>query len=155
MKAVRQRDNDVELAVRRLLHAAGYRYRVHYPVLKRPRRTADVAFMREKVAIFIDGCFWHRCPDHATWPRSNAEWWRHKIDSNWIRDRDTDARLRDLGWLVSRHWSHESPPAIAEAIARTMLAKRSQIHGIDPAASDNPSRANPQLGLSSGDSSRS
>ena len=83
------KDTAVELAVRRLLHAAGLRYRVEYPVPGLPRRRIDVAFPRAKVAVLIDGCFWHGCPQHATHPKANADWWRTKLERNMARDRET------------------------------------------------------------------
>src|SRR5690606_14685991 len=79
------KDTGAELAVRRLLHAAGLRYRVEYPVPGMARRRIDVAFTRAKVAVLIDGCFWHGCPEHATHPKSNADWWRTKLDRNMAR----------------------------------------------------------------------
>jgi DNA mismatch endonuclease (patch repair protein) len=112
------KDTGVELAVRRLLHAAGLRYRVEYPVPGMPRRRLDVAFPRAKVAVLIDGCFWHGCPQHATQPKANAEWWRSKLDRNMARDRETTEHLTATGWTVLRFWEHMP----AEEIAATVRA---------------------------------
>lgn len=106
MSRLRRRDNEAELAVRRLLHAAGYRYRVAYPVPGMPRRTIDIAFTRAKVAVFIDGCFWHGCAEHGTKPSSNSEWWATKLAANMARDRDTTQWLESQGWTVLRFWEH-------------------------------------------------
>jgi len=116
MSIARRKDTKTELDLRRLLHARGLRYRVTYPVPTRPRRTMDVAFTRAKVAIFLDGCFWHGCPEHATQPRANADWWRQKLRSNVERDADTTRVLTDQGWTVLRFWEHEEPASIADAI---------------------------------------
>ena len=117
MSALRRRDTNPELEIRRLLHAAGLRYRVAYPVPGRPRRTIDIAFTRRKVAVFVDGCFWHGCPEHGTSPTSNAEWWSAKLAANQARDADTAAHLEALGWFVLRMWEHERPTSAAERIA--------------------------------------
>ncbi|GGM37835.1 hypothetical protein GCM10010102_36810 [Promicromonospora citrea] len=116
MSVARRKDTKPELDLRRLLHARGLRYRVTYPVPGRPRRTMDVAFTRAKVAIFLDGCFWHGCPEHATQPRANADWWRQKLRDNVERDADTTRVLTDQGWTVLRFWEHEEPASIADAI---------------------------------------
>jgi DNA mismatch endonuclease (patch repair protein) len=112
------KDTAVELAVRRLLHAAGMRYRVEFPVPGMPRRRIDVAFPRAKVAVLIDGCFWHGCPRHATHPKANADWWRRKLDRNMARDRETTEHLLAAGWTVLRFWEHMP----AEEIAATVRA---------------------------------
>ncbi len=77
-------------------------------------------FPRKKVAVYVDGCFWHGCPDHGTWPKNNADWWRSKIEANQARDRDTDAQLRDAGWTVIRVWEHEAAEA-ADHVAETVV----------------------------------
>jgi DNA mismatch endonuclease (patch repair protein) len=110
------RDTTPEMAVRRLLHARGLRFRKHYPVPGAPRRSIDVAFPRSKVAIFIDGCYWHGCVEHRTIPKNNASSWRAKIDANRARDADTDAHLLTNGWTVIRCWEHDAPSFIVEAV---------------------------------------
>ncbi|MGW6478000.1 very short patch repair endonuclease [Streptomyces sp. NPDC055059] len=114
------KDTEAELAVRRLLHAAGLRYRVEYPVPGMTRRRIDVAFTRPKVAVLIDGCFWHGCPQHSTHPKANAEWWRTKLDRNMARDRETTEHLIAAGWTVLRFWEHEDPKDVAERVMRAV-----------------------------------
>ncbi|MFJ6103929.1 very short patch repair endonuclease [Streptomyces sp. NPDC092359] len=123
------KDTAAELAVRRLLHAAGLRYRVEYPVPGMVRRRIDVAFTSVKVAVLIDGCFWHGCPEHATQPKANAEWWRQKLDRNKSRDRETTEHLQTQGWAVLRFWEHESPEAVALRIAATVERRRTSPRG--------------------------
>lgn len=111
------RDTRPEIALRRALHASGARYRVDAPLpLPGVRRRADVLFSRARLAIFVDGCFWHGCPAHGTAPRANASWWREKLARNRARDRDTDTRLRDAGWTVIRVWEHEDAGVAAARI---------------------------------------
>ncbi|MGY1500508.1 very short patch repair endonuclease [Streptomyces sp. QTS52] len=110
------KDTGAELAVRRLLHASGLRYRVEYPVPGMPRRRLDLAFTRAKVAVLIDGCFWHGCPQHATHPKANADWWRRKLDRNMARDRETTEHLLDAGWTVLRFWEHAPPEEVAATV---------------------------------------
>lgn len=105
-----------ELALRRELHRAGLRYYVDRPPIKGQRRRADVVFPRQRVAVYVDGCFWHRCPEHATDPKNNAQWWADKLAGNVARDRATDAILAEAGWRVVRVWEHEDPRAAAEQI---------------------------------------
>lgn len=123
MSTLKRRDNEAELAVRRLLHAAGYRYRVHHPVPGLPRRTIDIAFTRAKVAVFIDGCFWHGCPEHGTQPKSNRAWWMAKLEANTRRDQDTSAHLSREGWIVIRAWEHR-PPAEVVRDVDTVVSRR-------------------------------
>ena len=103
-----RRDTKPELELRRALFARGLRYRVDAPDRSRQYAgAADIVFAAAKVAVFVDGCFWHGCPDHATWPKANEEFWREKIETNRLRDRDTDRRLAEAGWSVVRVWEHE------------------------------------------------
>jgi DNA mismatch endonuclease (patch repair protein) len=119
------RDTAPEVAVRRLLHASGLRYRVNVPVPGVPRRTIDIVFGKAKIAIFMDGCFWHGCPEHATQPKANAEWWRAKLDKNMTRDRETTDHLRSAGWTVLRFWEHESADDVARRIHAVLAAQQS------------------------------
>ncbi|MFH9299069.1 very short patch repair endonuclease [Streptomyces sp. NPDC017520] len=118
------RDTKPEVAVRKLLHAAGYRFRVNARVPDMPRRTIDIAFPRARVAVMIDGCFWHGCPAHATQPKSNAQWWRDKLDRNMARDRETTEHLAAQGWTVLRFWEHEAPEGAAELVAAAVDGRR-------------------------------
>lgn len=105
------------MAVRRRLHAAGLRYRVATPPLATLRRRADIIFTRKRIAVFIDGCFWHGCPEHGQrqW-RHNVEYWPDKISRNRERDLDTTAQLTAAGWRVLRFWEHEDPDEVATSI---------------------------------------
>ena len=123
MAATRGRDNARELALRSALHRQGFRFRVHLKIFKGLRRTADIAFPSLKVAIFLDGCFWHGCPIHGTWPKNNAKWWREKILTNRKRDRDTDQRLKTSGWFVIRVWEHEDAKVVAKRIVHMLKAR--------------------------------
>lgn len=120
MQGQRRRDTGPELQIRRLVHAAGLRYRVDVAPLPGMRRRADMVFRRVRVAVFVDGCFWHGCPEHGTWPKANAKWWRAKLSANVARDRDTDRRLRQEGWKVVRIWEHESPGRAAARVVRVV-----------------------------------
>ncbi|SBW24438.1 DNA mismatch endonuclease Vsr [Candidatus Protofrankia californiensis] len=102
-----------ELALCRELHRRGLRFRVNHPRL--PGRP-DMAFTRARVAVFVDGCFWHCCPEHGTLPRNNRDWWQAKLDRNVARDRAKDAALADLGWTVLHVWEHEAPEAAADRV---------------------------------------
>jgi DNA mismatch endonuclease (patch repair protein) len=117
------RDTRAELEVRRILHRRGLRYFVDRQVVRGVRRRADLVFPRTRVAVMVDGCFWHGCPEHATWPAHNAAFWREKIETNRDRDRDTDRRLVEAGWSVLRVWEHESPGDAADRIERLVRAR--------------------------------
>lgn len=123
MQATPRRDTPCELAVRSAVHAMGLRFRVDWP-LRGTRRRADLAFVRSKVAVFVDGCFWHGCPEHGTWPKANAAWWRNKIEANVRRDRETDAQLKAAGWTVLRFWEHDQAQRAARIIRRTVAQSR-------------------------------
>ncbi len=116
MQTQRRRDTKVELQVRRLLHAAGFRYRVDFRPEASLRCRGDIVFTRSRVVVFIDGCFWHGCPAHSTQPKNNATWWREKLGSNIERDRRNSAALRLRGWRVLRFWEHEGPEQIVHKI---------------------------------------
>jgi DNA mismatch endonuclease (patch repair protein) len=125
MQLQRTRDTDPELAVRRLLHAQGLRYRVDQAPIRNLRRRADVVFGPAKVAVFVDGCFWHGCPDHSRARTvANPEYWSDKITRNRARDEDTDTRLKSMGWLVVRVWEHDDPVEVAARIAGLVALRR-------------------------------
>ncbi|NUP27380.1 MAG: very short patch repair endonuclease [Nocardia sp.] len=105
-----------ELALRRELHRRGLRYFVDRAPIRGQRRRADLVFPRRRVAVYVDGCFWHRCPDHATDPKNNAAWWAAKLAGNVARDRATDDALRAAGWQVIRIWEHEDPVRAADRV---------------------------------------
>jgi len=117
---VRKRDNGPEMAVRQRLHAAGLRYRVAFRVPGQRRRSIDIAFTRIKLAVFIDGCFWHACPEHLHLPRANSAWWVVKLETNQLRDLSVTAQLEAMGWTVLRFWEHEAPAAVAAAVELTV-----------------------------------
>lgn len=121
MQRQARRDTTAELALRRELWRRGLRYRVEAAPLPGLRRRADIVFSRAQVAVYVDGCFWHSCPEHATVPKANRHWWIAKLEANVARDRDTDARLRAAGWEVIRVWEHE---AVTEATDRIEEAVR-------------------------------
>jgi DNA mismatch endonuclease, patch repair protein len=119
MRRTGRRDTAAEVAIRRELHRRGHRYRVDLRPSDRLRTRADIVFTRWRVAVFIDGCFWHGCPEHWTAPKANAAWWRQKIETNVARDRRTDTALTAQGWLVVRIWEHED---VRAAVARIEIA---------------------------------
>jgi DNA mismatch endonuclease, patch repair protein len=80
-------------------------------------------FPRAKVAVYVDGCFWHGCPSHGTWPKANADWWRNKIKTNQLRDADTDRQLKGAAWLAIRVWEHQDPEEAARIIAEAVLKR--------------------------------
>lgn len=94
----------------------GLRFRKHLAIVRGLRCKPDVVFTRVKVAVFVDGCFWHACPDHGTRPQANAEWWARKLEANIDRDRRYDAALQDAGWTVLRFWEHEPIGEMADKI---------------------------------------
>ncbi|MBI5559016.1 MAG: very short patch repair endonuclease [Deltaproteobacteria bacterium] len=122
MKKVRIRDTGPEMAVRRLLYAKGLRYRVNYKPKspKLGRSTIDIAFPGKRLAIFIDGCFWHNCPEHGEIPKANRKWWGKKFAENAERDEKVSKALIEGGWRVKRFWSHETPENICKLIQETI-----------------------------------
>ncbi|MGH4032702.1 very short patch repair endonuclease [Actinomycetota bacterium Odt1-20B] len=130
MQAIRSRDTKPERLIRRLLHAQGLRYRVAAKPLPELRRTADIVFRPAKVAVFIDGCYWHGCPDHYVPPKTNQGYWSNKVAGNMARDRDTDRHLTEAGWTVLRFWEHESPDECTNVIVSVVVERREALlHG--------------------------
>lgn len=123
MRLVKTSGTGPERQLRSLLHARGARYRVNRRPIAEVRCLADLVFAGPKVAVFVDGCFWHGCPEHASWPKSNAEWWQEKIERTRRRDAETTRHLSDAGWLVIRVWEHEAPQEAAARIEAS-IAKR-------------------------------
>lgn len=125
MRSNTRRDTAPELAVRKLLHARGLRYRVDVaPLPASPRKRADIVFTRLRIAVFIDGCFWHGCPEHATLPVRNKDYWGPKLQRNKQRDQDTNVELEQHGWQVIRVWEHEVPAAASDRIVAAVAARR-------------------------------
>lgn len=116
MRANRRRDTKPELALRALLHARGLRYRVDYRPEPSLRSKADIVFTRRKIAIFVDGCFWHGCPQHYWASKTNIDYWQPKIAENRARDERFSTALVNAGWQVIRIWEHESPEAAADIV---------------------------------------
>lgn len=106
MQAQKAKDTKPEMQLRRALHARGLRFRVDAKLPEAGRRTADIAWAGRRIAVFVDGCFWHGCPDHFVLPKSHSRWWQEKIQRNRDRDEDTTRMLLDQGWTVIRIWEH-------------------------------------------------
>jgi len=116
MSRQKSRNTQPEIRLRRVLHGRGLRFRVNFAPEASVRRTPDIVFTRARVVIFVDGCFWHRCPEHRTIPRTNDEWWAAKLARNAQRDRETDASFTGLGWKVVRVWEHVDPEEAADTV---------------------------------------
>ncbi|PWB97130.1 very short patch repair endonuclease [Salinibacterium hongtaonis] len=124
MQGNRSRDSKPEFAVRSAAHALGLRYKVVVRPIPGIRRTADMVFPREKVAVFVDGCSWHGCPIHFVPPKSNVEYWTAKIARNLERDLETNRLLTEASWQVIRIWSHEDPARAAQELRKTIFRRR-------------------------------
>lgn len=127
MRATPQKDTPIEMRLRSSLYRLGLRFRVHERVIKELARTADIIFRRAKVAIFVDGCFWHGCSIHGSIPKANRKWWFDKFNANRQRDRDTVVRLKLVGWKVVRIWEHEDPDLAALKIA-AIIRRQPETH---------------------------
>jgi DNA mismatch endonuclease (patch repair protein) len=124
MRANKGRDTKPEMALRSAVHALGLRYRVSGRPLKELRRTADLVFPKARVAVFLDGCFWHGCPQHHSVAATNADFWARKVAGTIERDRDTDMRLAEAGWVSVRIWEHEDPLEAARRVYQVVSARR-------------------------------
>lgn len=120
MKRMPRASSGPELAIRKELHRRGLRFRVNYSKL--PGRP-DIAFTRARVAVFVDGCFWHSCPEHGILPKNNREWWRAKLARNVERDTEKDVLLRELGWVVLHFWEHENPLDVAGLVEQAWRSR--------------------------------
>ena len=125
MKRMPRKDSVPELQLRRALHKLGLRFRVQGRLPGRP----DIVFSKARIAVFVDGCFWHRCPEHSTIPKNNHEWWREKLDTDVTRDRRKDTELEALGWLPVHIWEHEDPQVAALRLRELWESRRSGVAG--------------------------
>jgi DNA mismatch endonuclease (patch repair protein) len=125
MQKMRTSSTKPETLVRQELHRRGLRFRVNYRSL--PGRP-DIAFTLARIAIFVDGCFWHACPEHFVMPKNNRDWWRDKLERNVARDRRKDQELTELGWAVLHVWEHEDPVEVSNLIEELWRSRRSPQH---------------------------
>jgi DNA mismatch endonuclease (patch repair protein) len=120
-----RRDSRAELALRTELHGRGLRYRVDLPIRAAGRLVRpDIVFTRARLAVFVDGCFWHCCPEHGNAPRANSAYWQPKLARNVARDRNVDAALSSAGWQVLRAWEHEPAALVADRVAHVYSRAR-------------------------------
>lgn len=126
MRAQRRESTSPEVRLRRCLFAHGLRFRLHQPLLEGRARKVDIVLPKHRAAVFVDGCFWHGCPQHGTRPKVNRWYWDAKFRRNQARDRDSDRRLRQLGWKVFRFWEHVSAESAAARVARWVAARASK-----------------------------
>jgi len=124
MKAAKSRDTAPENALRSALFRKGLRFRVDTKPIQEFNRKADIVFRTTKIAVFVDGCFWHGCPIHGTQAKANAEFWRNKIKQNRLRDLDTNEKLKKAGWKVVRVWEHENSEKAAEKILKLVMKRK-------------------------------
>ncbi|TRC77547.1 DNA mismatch endonuclease Vsr [Mesorhizobium sp. WSM4307] len=122
MREQRTAGTEPEIKLRSALHRRGRRFRVQIGVPNRPRRTIDIALMKQRLAVFVDGCFWHGCELHRNVPRSNNDWWAIKLHQNQVRDNDTDTALLDANWQVLRIWEHEEVEVAVDRIIAALVA---------------------------------
>lgn len=125
------RDTPAELALRSALHIRGLRYRVDFPPLEGTRRRADLVFRGARVAVVVDGCFWHYCPEHGSLPKTNRDWWADKLERTRARDADTDERLATSGWVSVRIWEHEDVQEAADRVERVVRSRQRLSPGYD------------------------
>ena len=123
MQTQRQRDTQCELAIRRQLYRLGIRYRIDCRPVPDVHRRADIVIRPAKIALFMDGCFWHKCPLHWKPPKRHAAWWINKVESTARRDKETSDLLERLGWLVIRAWEHECPEVVADKVVQAVCQR--------------------------------
>lgn len=123
----RSRDTKPELALRSTLHRMGLRFRVQVRPIPALRRKADIVFSKQRIAVFVDGCFWHGCGAHKALPKTNVKFWTDKIDRNRLRDADTDRKLVEAGWQSIRVWEHEDVSQAALRVARAVRHVRNEM----------------------------
>ena len=122
MQGNRSRDTKPELAVRSAVHRRGIRFRVSVRPQPELPRTADLVLRKSRIAVFVDGCYWHGCPEHHTQPATNSEFWADKIARNVERDAETTTYLQQAGWTVLRFWEHEDPESVADLVQESVHA---------------------------------
>ncbi len=127
MSRMPRRDSHPELRLRRELHRRGMRFRVHGRLPGRP----DIVFSAGRLAVFVDGCFWHACPEHGTLPKNNQNWWREKLNGNLARDREKDRKLDALGWLPVHVWEHEPVEEAAHRVEELWRERTGRPRGVD------------------------
>lgn len=124
MRASKSRDTTPEKSLRKELHKRGLRYRIDARPIMELNRRADIVFRSAKVAIFVDGCFWHGCPKHGTQAKANAKFWKAKIRRNQERDAETNQLLKKTGWKVIRVWEHEKPEKASGKIYKIVTYRK-------------------------------
>lgn len=122
MSRVKSKDSKAELALRSALHREGLRFRLHQKIEK---ISVDIVFPGPRVVVFVDGCFWHGCPEHASYPKTNQDYWLPKLEANKERDARHTIRLRGSGWEVIRIWEHDCLPVSKRVLRRIIEACRS------------------------------
>jgi DNA mismatch endonuclease (patch repair protein) len=129
MQRQRTRDTACEIALRSLLFRAGYRYRVNMQIPGAPRCRGDIVFTRQRLVVFVNGCFWHVCEEHQSWPKTNTNWWREKLGRNRERDRAIDRALKATGWKVLRIWEHEEPKTAGQRVRAALRSRHTSVGG--------------------------
>lgn len=127
MSAQRRRDTAPEVALRSALHRRGLRFRIGERPVTGLRRTADITFGPCRIAVLVDGCFWHGCPEHGTQPKANGKWWATKLAQNRARDAETEEAWTQAGWQVIRIWEHEDVDEAAGRVEHAVRAARDEV----------------------------
>jgi DNA mismatch endonuclease (patch repair protein) len=124
MSLQRTKNTEAEMRLRRVLHRRGLRYRLGRQPVAEVQCKPDLVFVTARVAVFVDGCFWHGCKEHPSWPKSNAQWWKEKIERNRQRDEETRTQLRKAGWSVVQVWEHEDVEHAADRVMESVRSGR-------------------------------